>query len=392
MEPEPIPSFRLPPLLHVMPMKLSLLGTACCALLLTTAFDTHAEDKRGRLADGRAYRTDAEGNQLVDYIAELELNIDTLNNQVRALEGDIEAKASLIEKLQQKQPPRALEEKNLIKASTSPDEVQECKAEMRRLRDEKVGLEQSHKAGCDERVREMKASLTQLNQELQGRDRRISLLEGAVHGTKREQEQAIRGVELQCKRDKEEATRAVAEKDRRIESLQAKLLNLDLEMQAAVREKERLLSVVDKESKRHEAETLKLSTELKRSKEEVLRMRDREKDSVVHASLRNDLVEATDNRARAIDLIKGKTTNDLTTLREMIRKRDELFVRVNNSNGAVKFTPTKAVTEDNQNLSTLEMRVAQARTVRELSLAMKDIQNIRSKIADDLNVITRFNR
>lgn len=361
-------------------MKISLLGTACCTLLLAFAPDSYADDERGRLADGRAYRTDNEGNQLVDYIAELELNIDTLTNQVKALEGDIEAKASLIERLQRKEPPRALEEKSLVKTS---DEVQECRSEIKRLRDEQ-GSHQDRRVECDERIKEMKLSLAKLNQELEGREKKISLLETSFDGNKREKEHAL----TQCRREKEEVSRVLAEKDRRIESLQGKLISLDLEMQSTSKEKERLLTVVERESKRHEAETRRLTTELKRAREEAGR-----KESVVQASLRPDFARPQfDTRARAIDLIKGKTSNDLTSLRDMIKKRDELFTKVNSSNRAVKFTPTKAVTEDNQGLSTIEQRVAQARTVRELSLAMKDIETIRHKIADDLGVISRFNR
>lgn len=50
--------------------------------------DLSAQD-RGRLPDGRAFRTDAEGTQLVDYIAELELSVEALNRRVQGLEGEV---------------------------------------------------------------------------------------------------------------------------------------------------------------------------------------------------------------------------------------------------------------------------------------------------------------
>lgn len=43
-------------------------------------------EERGRLPDGRAFRTDADGNQVIDYIAELETTVDALTQQVIALE------------------------------------------------------------------------------------------------------------------------------------------------------------------------------------------------------------------------------------------------------------------------------------------------------------------
>ncbi|RIL09433.1 MAG: hypothetical protein DCC75_06520 [Proteobacteria bacterium] len=58
------------------------------------------EAARGRLPDGRAFRTDAEGVQLVDYIAELELNIDSLNRRVYGLEDEVKAKQEIISRLE----------------------------------------------------------------------------------------------------------------------------------------------------------------------------------------------------------------------------------------------------------------------------------------------------
>jgi regulator of replication initiation timing len=47
---------------------------------------------RGRLPDGRAFRTDATGNQIIDYIAELEVTIEALNRQVYGLQAELEEK------------------------------------------------------------------------------------------------------------------------------------------------------------------------------------------------------------------------------------------------------------------------------------------------------------
>src|SRR5689334_17604677 len=70
----------------------------CGALFATDLF---AEDQhRGRLADGRAFRTDDQGNQLVDYIAELEVNIESLERQVRGLEDENRSKQAAIARLQ----------------------------------------------------------------------------------------------------------------------------------------------------------------------------------------------------------------------------------------------------------------------------------------------------
>jgi hypothetical protein len=60
-------------------------------LFLATLFIAQfliAQD-RGRLPDGRAFRTDTDGNQVVDYIAELETTVDALTQQIIALEDKL---------------------------------------------------------------------------------------------------------------------------------------------------------------------------------------------------------------------------------------------------------------------------------------------------------------
>ena len=70
-------------------------------ILLSSALSAHSafceDPARGRLPDGRAYRTDQSGTQLVDYIAELEVNLDTLNRKVRGLEDELKEKQRALE-------------------------------------------------------------------------------------------------------------------------------------------------------------------------------------------------------------------------------------------------------------------------------------------------------
>ena len=62
--------------------------------------NVNSEDpEKGRLPDGRAYRTDPQGVQLVDYIAELELSIDELKRRVHGLQYEVEEKEDIINAL-----------------------------------------------------------------------------------------------------------------------------------------------------------------------------------------------------------------------------------------------------------------------------------------------------
>ena len=58
-------------------------------LLLISFLAEAEESERGRLADGRAYRTDSAGTQLVDYIAELELTVEEKERTIVSLKNEL---------------------------------------------------------------------------------------------------------------------------------------------------------------------------------------------------------------------------------------------------------------------------------------------------------------
>ena len=77
-----------------------------------------AEPERGRLPDGRAFRTDVEGHQIVDYIAELEVTIEGLNRQVQSLEGELNDKNQALGRAARGEPIRPrVQERDLIASS-----------------------------------------------------------------------------------------------------------------------------------------------------------------------------------------------------------------------------------------------------------------------------------
>lgn len=69
------------------------------SLIMLAAIARADEAKRGRLADGTAYRVDAQGMELVDYTAELEVQIDELKRRVHGLQFELEEKEDIISAL-----------------------------------------------------------------------------------------------------------------------------------------------------------------------------------------------------------------------------------------------------------------------------------------------------
>lgn len=85
-----------------------------CSFFLATIALAEDEPARGRLPDGRAFRTTDDGTQLVDYIAELEVNVESLNRQVQGLEDQIRDQQQVIDRLQSGKSANAhLTERNL---------------------------------------------------------------------------------------------------------------------------------------------------------------------------------------------------------------------------------------------------------------------------------------
>jgi chromosome segregation ATPase len=69
------------------------------ALLIAPSVFSEETPLRGKLADGTPFRTDSEGNQIVDYIAELENSVDYLNQRVVSLEDELKSKQDSLERI-----------------------------------------------------------------------------------------------------------------------------------------------------------------------------------------------------------------------------------------------------------------------------------------------------
>lgn len=73
---------------------IAIFGIAMTIVAPTLSFSESFET--GRLADGRAFRTGANGVQLVDHVAELEMNVEALTRRLEAAENEIRHKDALL--------------------------------------------------------------------------------------------------------------------------------------------------------------------------------------------------------------------------------------------------------------------------------------------------------
>jgi chromosome segregation ATPase len=70
-----------------------------CVGLISLPLAAEEKPTRGRLPDGRAYRIDEGGYKLIDQLAEMEVTNDDLQRQVRALENEVDAQRSQLQRL-----------------------------------------------------------------------------------------------------------------------------------------------------------------------------------------------------------------------------------------------------------------------------------------------------
>lgn len=149
----------------------------CLAILTATAF---AEDPaRGRLPDGRAFRTDTAGNQLVDYIAELEVEVESLKRQVVGLEDENTGKQATIERLQSgREVNPQVTERDLTKGASGTQPTGKCEPKVIEKIVEKVVEKPSAclPSGSTAELTEVKQQLALAKQDLEQKQIDIDIL------------------------------------------------------------------------------------------------------------------------------------------------------------------------------------------------------------------------
>lgn len=133
-------------------------------LISSTVFASPQNAERGRLPDGRAYRLNDDGHQVVDYIAELETTVDALTQQVIALEDQLKAGGAI---------PSEAGSVSCPPQVTCPAPVS-CDSQIdSAVREVKINLQ----AACDSRVQAIEAGYTQ---EIQNKDESLDSVRASM--------------------------------------------------------------------------------------------------------------------------------------------------------------------------------------------------------------------
>ena len=415
-----------------------------CSLLLTSS--AFSEDPRGRLADGRAFRTDSEGNKLVDYIAELELNIDALNRRALGLEDQLNEKQAVIDRLSTRDGAgSAVQERSVSDTSATTVAVpcpvvncpsRDCSSEIRSaeaswrssqdtVNDQLAGQRQE----CVEEVSRLQASLSSLRgdlrtKEAQLRDYQAGMARAASDSQRAGDALSLKNAELASLRgelaasDREgislqseiDERRAGVDKlrmqlsslDGEIQKLQtrlddSKVRRVALEVQNAaydkiIAENEREMGLRAAKAQEHTSVSSSVMAALPSES-----YRDAPAPSAPAALLRSRSEESPRaslglSRMHALDSLRGSLATGVNQIQSLLVARDKLYQEYVTTPHVVNFRPSAAVSSRGTSLSTIRARIQSAETGRELSLLTRDVSEIRSRIEGDIALMKRVRK
>lgn len=344
-----------------------------------------AEDgERGRLPDGRAYRTGDDGTQLIDYIAELELSVSDLTRQVQGLETEIEQQRSTCAAAQ------PVVERPVSKVATCPA-VEPCR--------------------CDEET-------VPLQRQLKEAQARTAELQKVVATTSERYEERLRGLErawvcpsIDCRTERaSELARlamteaSLAELTSRLEAQQSESASL---REASVRRERELERSLRSELADRIQEIARITEERDEVREQLAAMvedrdaartrlaafeKQQRSQPVVASQARASMATTTQARSRAVETVRTSVTNEVRSLRGLITERDQKFESYQARAPRLAVAPTVITSSRGRDVATLDKEVREADSIYTLTLARKDINEMRQKVREDLQLIDRLTK
>ena len=348
------------------------------SLLLLVTFSS-AEPERGVFADGTPFRTDVEGNQIVDYIAELENTIDQLNRKIYSLEIDLESKALQVDRYKSRRgsaksafdAPEQIKERSLIKEPAPPSVrpvVPVKQGDSGELRNE---VEK-----CQTQLVDQDLELDSLRSERERlRDQLISM---------RTQLERAQITSSQITKDMEMLRSSYAGKIERSQQEIAALRSDVTGKQAAVSDLSEKLQQVNADAE-EQARSLE---------QERARMTQGAETRTVVKVVREPAVppQISNRRARAMQSARGMMKTELNQLKGVIRSRASLYSKHQKAldAGPVSFKLQKPVSKRGLSTNAISSRIENATQMSALSALRRDISQIRAVMQDDIGLIKRL--
>lgn len=375
----------------------------------------YAEDDKGRLPDGRAFRTDSQGNQLVDYIAELELSVDALRRQVSGLEGEVEQKQALIDKIGNRGYDAPIVERNLVgapKPAACKEMPCDCTAKIQDKVRELQSLSEENEKEFLQRINSLQGERTQelaqaqrtidrMRNEAAQKDVLLKSYETGVQNVSNEKDRVQAVLHSKTKEVAELRTQE-SELQETVDTLEARVASLQSHRESLSSQEAALLKVIDEKKRKaaeSKAEADAIIVEQPRPAQvQEVRMQPLQEEAAPSVAS-NSVGRQADTRASfsiaresAFDSLRGRLTTTMNQIQGLITSRDRMYNEYIRGPQVVAFKPAEARSTRGQGLPELRVSVQEAQSARELSLLTRDINEIRSKIEFDIGMMERVKR
>ena len=312
-------------------LRCSAASAAVLALALSCSgnYGIAAEPERGRLADGRAYRTDSQGNQLIDYIAELELEVDSLNRRVQGLEYEVITKQQTIDRLNagENAEPDLKERDIPLSAGSRPDSF---------AVEAVAGSADAAQADCRPHD-----NYSQLQGELAEARNLLEEERGRCRKQAETDREKIALLETSLKSSRSEGETPEIEPARRMIDMRARLAPPP--------------DVSKSYGRRAQTE---------RAPSPV--------------------------RQRALEVMRGSVNTELNQIGGLVNTRDTLVAQHGTKTGTFSFRPSPAVSAEGLNVEQIRSRLNGAASVRDLNQLRQAASQIKNRIQEDIALIKRM--
>ena len=361
-------------------LTMAVLRVCICLSAFTFTFNLSAQEdnsERGRLPDGRAFRTDSDGAQLVDYIAELEQNSVEQNRKIISLEDENTSIKSELERVKTGRPDK-IAEKDLVKTGAKVAEpAKSASAESWLLSKEDCP------AAAECKCPEVHPAALPLDCSSCPHITDVKTVTNAADENKQSELRA------QIEKLEQELLKARTERDRFAAIVQ--LANVKAAQNSTTEEKQNLLTV---QNQKLEQELIKARSERDKYFSMLQQVnvvnKPIENRQEARASLDTDL---EDTRHQAVDAIKTRMKKELQLLINRKDERDLLFAKyMKERQGGVTLNPSSLRARSGRELGQIDELLTKAETVRELAILRVDLEEIRRQMSDDLALVERMSK
>ena len=311
----------------------------------TTLLSLHAEETLGRLADGRAFRTDSGGIQLIDHTAELELAVETLKRRLQAAENEIQHKENLISQLQQAQPIDIAADQNTVN-----DGLDACPPAPKLICPE-ITADISQNGEISPSVEEV---LAQKDIELKKVREQVAVLTS------------------QKEKDGEWFDQTLAGRDKEITLLKTKLQSTEDQL---------VLTKQMAPSSGHDSARAGLSIPPLSAK----------------AALLANILKIKGNSEQPTQGLNAKSLRsaikqEIALTRDLSMQRDNLFKDFSNAERTIQIRPSSAHSSSNRSLDQLQKDIEQEESLKMLNLMEREVSEIKRQISEDIELAKRVGK